>query len=209
MPTITGAVNPQAHRRLAEKVSKGVSHARWKTLSSGRSGVAWNIGLNSISLALEVGEEALALTGSGRHNFWPDGGDAPAAFIKDINRKIAVVSAYRGVPDHYGPDHYGKVSYALDDNGRSKVEKFRISSHQAICVIANTEDETQFTIYTKDKTYMSMLAIFELAMATGREISISLNVPRLGRNSEAFMLGRIAHVCDVERIAIDRGLERG
>lgn len=165
--------------------------------------MVWNIGLNSVSLALEVGEVALALTGSGRHNFWPDGGNAPAAFISDINRKLAVVAAYRGVPDHFG-----KISCGLDDAGRSKVDKFRISSHQAVCVIANTEDEVQFTIYTKEKTYENMLAIFEIAMATGCEITISLDVPRLARNSEAFMLGRGAHVCDVERIAIHRSLER-
>ncbi len=154
-------------------------------------------------MALDIGEDALALTGTGRHYFWPDGGETPAAFIGDINRKGAVLAAYRGVPDHFG-----KVCYALDADGRSKVDKFRISSHQAVCVIANLDDEAQFTIYTKEKTYANMLEIFTLAMSTGREITISLDVPRLGRNSEAFMLGRVAYVCDVERIAISRTLER-
>ncbi|MEI7609929.1 MAG: hypothetical protein WCJ64_21310 [Rhodospirillaceae bacterium] len=166
--------------------------------------MAWNIGLNSIALVLEVGEDALALTGSGRHNFWPDGGNVPQGFITDINRKTASVSAYRGVPEHYG-----KVSQVLDEAGRSKVEKFRISSHQAVCVIANLEDETEFTIYTKEKTYTSMLTIFQTAMVNGREVAISLAVPHLGRNGEAFMLGRAAHVCDVDRISIARPLERG
>ena len=53
-----------------------------------------------------------------------------------------------------------------------------------------------------------MRAIFELALTTGREITIDLDIPKLGRNSEAFMLGRVAHVGDLERVVINRPLER-
>ena len=165
--------------------------------------MAWSIGLNSISLVLDVNEEGLVLAGSGRHHFWPDDGSSPAAFVSDINRKIATVSAYRGVPDHYG-----KAGHALDDLGRGRVDKFRISSHRAICVIHHCEDEVQFTIYTKETTFQNMRAIFELALTTGREITIDLDIPKLGRNSEAFMLGRVAHVGDLERVVINRPLER-